>query len=193
MKKMNYPKVIFRPYINENKEWKILPYVTLPDIYKFDKKVYKQLIKEDVYCSFINDEVTVEFYDIVKVMRKLHKVSDKFLEFTRYINDYKRDTNKRAELFIFVICKAIKEKGNDIRKDIVMLNEKLNNDNDIVLRQVNDYVEYLADRCIIQEESLIKPYPQRFLKARGMKMNLEYRRESRKALSRKWREEEEKS
>ena len=35
MKKMNYPKVIFRPYINENKEWKILPYVTLPDIYKF--------------------------------------------------------------------------------------------------------------------------------------------------------------
>ena len=159
MKKMNYPKVIFRPYINENKEWKILPYVTLPDIYKFDKKVYKQLIKEDVYCSFINDEVTVEFYDIVKVMRKLHKVSDRFLEFTRYINDYKRDTNKRAELFIFAICKSIKEKGNAIRKDIIMFNEQLNNnDNDIVLRQVNNYVEYLADRCIIQDESLIDMY-----------------------------------
>ena len=32
MKKMNYPKVIFRPYINDNKEWKILPYVILSDV-----------------------------------------------------------------------------------------------------------------------------------------------------------------
>ena len=158
MKNMNYPKVIFRPYINENKEWKILPYVTLPDIYKFDKKVYKQLIKEDVYCSFINDEVTVEFYDMVKVMRKLYKVSDSFLEFTRYINDYKRDANKLAKLFIFDICNSIKEKGNAIRKDIIMLNEEINDKDDIVLKQVNDYVDYLADRCIIQDESLIDMY-----------------------------------
>ena len=160
MKKMNYPKVMFYPCISENNQWEIIPYVTISDVYNFDKKVYKQMLKDNILCyPKKNGNIEVEFIEFVKTVKKLHKVSDKFLEFTRYINDYKLDANKRAELFIFAICKSIKEKGHDIRKDIIMFNEELNNnDNDIVSRQVTDYVEYLADRCIIQDESLIDMY-----------------------------------
>ena len=159
MRKMNYPKVQFLAYINDEKEWGIVPWVKMSDICKFNKKVYKLAIKDNISSILTDDnEIIVQFDDFVEIVRKLHKGNNKFLEYIRFINDYKKSTNQLADACILDICKIIKSRGNEVRKNINLVKKHLINNNDKRLKEINDYVEYLADRCIIQDESLIDMY-----------------------------------
>ena len=160
MKKLKYPKVSFGQYIDENNQWKIEAWINFYDIYDFDKKISKQMLQQEVFCIPNDDgSIKVSFDDFVNFIRKTNKIyDDRVCEYIRYIKDCHKDIKQKVDTNIIDVCKTIKERGNEIRKEINTMDELYEEYKDDIIVQVNNYIKYLADRCIIQDEPLINMY-----------------------------------
>lgn len=155
-KKVKYPKIT----VLRNKEdgkWDFIVAVRVSDVKEFNKKVYDLVIKTNtipLYSDSVSQgDVFMDTKDLLHIIDELG-LSSKYANYISYIRDVTNNITVLFKVFIFDICKFVKQMGYDCKKEFDVNNYK----NCETGKAVLDYVDYLCSMTVIQNEPLTEMY-----------------------------------